>query len=79
MILLKWIIIRLIVLFMFLGLLIDNEIVITTLGFMFYHISFGLHTILEDYIHLSKIKLVLTFSARILFIELFKLILELVL
>nr|WCH57862.1 succinate dehydrogenase subunit 4 [Caulacanthus ustulatus] len=79
MITLKWIFMHLIVSLVFTGIFIDSEIICLILGLAFLHINSGLTTILEDYLHLKKIKLILVFLIRALSIELFKLILELVL
>lgn len=74
----QWIILRLSALIIFLGLLVDIEIVLLIFGFLFVHISLGLNTIVSDYIHIKKIKFISSTLIRVSLIEITRYILELV-
>nr|YP_004062170.1 SdhD [Gracilariophila oryzoides]ADR03186.1 SdhD [Gracilariophila oryzoides]APC24932.1 succinate dehydrogenase subunit 4 [Gracilariophila oryzoides] len=74
-----WLLVRLVTFFILGGILIDIEILIFLIGFLFLHISLGLKTILNDYIHINKIKIILLVLVRISSIEISRYILELLL
>ena len=76
---LSWLFLRLAALFTLGGFLIDVEIFALVTGFLFCHIHLGLKTIISDYIHTKKIKLVLTILIRVSAIELTRYVLELLL
>lgn len=73
----QWLILRLVALFVFLGFLIDIEIILLVSGFLFLHINLGLRAIISDYIHVKKIKLISLILVRISLIEITRYILEL--
>nr|APC24907.1 succinate dehydrogenase subunit 4 [Gracilariopsis andersonii] len=75
----NWLLLRLVTFFILGGILIDLEILIFLAGFLFLHISLGLKTILNDYIHINKIKIILLVLVRISSIEISRYILELLL
>nr|YP_010199902.1 succinate dehydrogenase subunit 4 [Gracilariopsis tenuifrons]UAD89962.1 succinate dehydrogenase subunit 4 [Gracilariopsis tenuifrons] len=75
----NWLLLRLVTFFILGGILIDLEIFIFLIGFLFLHISLGLKTILNDYIHINKIKIILLVLVRISSIEISRYILELLL
>ena len=60
----------------FFGLLIDLEIILLLSGFLFLHINMGLKTIICDYIHIKKIKIITLALTRIFIIEITRSILE---
>lgn len=70
-------ILRLAGLFSLVGLLIDIEVFLFIYGFIGLHINLGLHTIIYDYIHIEKIKILLLYLIRISIIEIFKHFLDL--
>nr|YP_009511881.1 succinate dehydrogenase subunit 4 [Hydropuntia rangiferina]AXI97758.1 succinate dehydrogenase subunit 4 [Hydropuntia rangiferina]UAD89784.1 succinate dehydrogenase subunit 4 [Hydropuntia rangiferina] len=74
-----WILIRLGGLLFFLGVIIDIEIILFISGLILLHLNFGLSTILSDYVHINKIKLILLFLIRLSTIEISRYILELLL
>nr|YP_010937573.1 succinate dehydrogenase membrane anchor subunit [Grateloupia asiatica]WKW95603.1 succinate dehydrogenase membrane anchor subunit [Grateloupia asiatica] len=74
---LSWLLLRLAALFTLEGFLIDVEIFVLAMGFLFCHIHLGLKTIISDYIHTKKVKLVLIILTRISAIELTRYALEL--
>ena len=73
----EWIILRLTALFIFFSFLIDVEIFILIFGFLILHISLGLRTIIFDYIHVKKVKLISFTLIRISLMEITRYILEL--
>ena len=73
----QWLILRLSALVIFLGLIIDIEIIFFIFGFVFLHISLGLRTIVSDYIHIKKVKFISSALIRISLIELTRYISEL--
>nr|YP_009511932.1 succinate dehydrogenase subunit 4 [Gracilariopsis mclachlanii]AXI97859.1 succinate dehydrogenase subunit 4 [Gracilariopsis mclachlanii] len=75
----NWFLLRFITFFVLGGIIIDLEILMLLLGFLFFHISLGLITILNDYIHIKKIKIILLILIRISNIEISRYILELLL
>lgn len=74
---LSWLLLRLAALFTLEGFIIDIEIFIFIIGFLFYHMHLGLKTIISDYIHIRKVKLALIILTRISTIELTRYALEL--
>nr|YP_009511907.1 succinate dehydrogenase subunit 4 [Gracilariopsis longissima]AXI97834.1 succinate dehydrogenase subunit 4 [Gracilariopsis longissima]UAD89936.1 succinate dehydrogenase subunit 4 [Gracilariopsis longissima] len=75
----NWLLLRLVTFFILGGILIDLEIFVFPIGFLFLHISLGLKTILNDYIHINKIKKILLVLVRISSIEISRYALELLL
>lgn len=73
----QWLILRLSALLVILGFIFDIEIIILILGFLFLHINLGLKSIIYDYLHTKKIKLILLILARISMIEISRYFLEL--
>nr|YP_008963785.1 succinate:cytochrome c oxidoreductase subunit 4 [Grateloupia angusta]AGO19298.1 succinate:cytochrome c oxidoreductase subunit 4 [Grateloupia angusta] len=76
---LSWLLLRLAALFTLEGFLIDIEVFVLIMGFLFCHVHLGLKTIISDYIHIKKVKLILVILIRILAIELTRYVLELLL
>nr|YP_009130758.1 SdhD [Agarophyton chilense]AKA27613.1 SdhD [Agarophyton chilense]ASP44541.1 succinate:cytochrome c oxidoreductase subunit D [Agarophyton chilense] len=74
-----WVFIRLGGFFFFGGLMLDIEIAILIMGLVVLHMNFGLKTILNDYIHINKIKIFLVFLIRLSSIEIGRYILEILL
>nr|YP_010027351.1 succinate:cytochrome c oxidoreductase subunit 4 [Sarcopeltis skottsbergii]QOS04472.1 succinate:cytochrome c oxidoreductase subunit 4 [Sarcopeltis skottsbergii] len=74
---LQWLVVRVVSLFVSLTILIDLEMLIVIFGFLIVHISIGLKTIIYDYIHFQKIKLILLILVRISAIEISRYTLEL--
>nr|YP_009488820.1 succinate dehydrogenase membrane anchor subunit [Grateloupia filicina]AWD77509.1 succinate dehydrogenase membrane anchor subunit [Grateloupia filicina] len=74
---LSWLLLRLAALFTLEGFIIDIEIFIFIIGFLFYHMHLGLKTIISDYIHTRKVKLALIILTRISTVELTRYVLEL--
>lgn len=74
-----WLFLRLAGLFVFESILIDIEISILIFGFLSLHMNLGLQTILNDYIHIRKVKIFLLILVRISSIETNKYFLELLL
>nr|YP_009511957.1 succinate dehydrogenase subunit 4 [Melanthalia intermedia]AXI97884.1 succinate dehydrogenase subunit 4 [Melanthalia intermedia] len=74
-----WLLLRLAGLFVFEGILVDIEIIILISGFLLLHINLGLQTILNDYIHIKRIKITLLILTRLSNIEVSRYILELIL
>nr|YP_009040500.1 succinate dehydrogenase hydrophobic subunit [Kappaphycus striatus]AHG98599.1 succinate dehydrogenase hydrophobic subunit [Kappaphycus striatus] len=72
----EWIILRFSVLFLLLGLCLEVEIIILLLGFIVFHVKTGIITILHDYVHVKKVKLIFLSLAKISSIEISKYILE---
>nr|YP_010555052.1 succinate dehydrogenase hydrophobic subunit [Kappaphycus malesianus]UYR20473.1 succinate dehydrogenase hydrophobic subunit [Kappaphycus malesianus] len=72
----EWIILRFSVLFLLFGLCLEVEIIVLLLGFIVFHVRIGIITILHDYVHVKKVKLILLSLAKILSIEISKYILE---
>nr|YP_009445888.1 succinate dehydrogenase hydrophobic subunit [Betaphycus gelatinus]ATX68829.1 succinate dehydrogenase hydrophobic subunit [Betaphycus gelatinus] len=75
----EWIILRLSVLFLLLGLTFEVEIIVLVLGFIVLHIRLGIITILNDYVHIKKIKSICLFSVKVLSIEVSKYVMEFIL
>nr|YP_009138175.1 SdhD [Gracilaria vermiculophylla]AHZ58202.1 SdhD [Gracilaria vermiculophylla]AHZ58227.1 SdhD [Gracilaria vermiculophylla] len=75
----NWFLLRLVTFFILGGVLLDLEMLIFLIGFLFLHVSLGLKTILNDYIHINKIKIILLILIRISSIEISRYILELLL
>nr|UAD89534.1 succinate dehydrogenase subunit 4 [Agarophyton chilense] len=59
--------------------MLDIEIAILIMGLVVLHMNFGLKTILNDYIHINKIKIFLVFLIRLSSIEIGRYILEILL
>nr|YP_010199851.1 succinate dehydrogenase subunit 4 [Hydropuntia urvillei]UAD89859.1 succinate dehydrogenase subunit 4 [Hydropuntia urvillei] len=74
-----WILIRLGGLLFLSGLVLDIEMALFIIGLVFLHFKLGLITIINDYIHISKIKLILQFMVRLSSIEIGRYVLELLL
>nr|UAD89509.1 succinate dehydrogenase subunit 4 [Gracilaria changii] len=74
-----WVFVRFAGIFLFIGILIDVEIVILISGLVALHMSLGLRTIVNDYIHLNKVKIVLLSLIRVSGIEISRYILEILL
>nr|AIY34306.1 succinate dehydrogenase membrane anchor subunit [Grateloupia taiwanensis] len=74
---LSWLLLRLAALFTLEGFIIDIEIFVFIIGFLFYHVHLGLKTIINDYIHIRKVKLALIILTRISTVELTRYALEL--
>nr|AHX02486.1 succinate:cytochrome c oxidoreductase subunit 4 [Riquetophycus sp. HSY-2014a] len=73
----RWLILRLAALYVFIGILIDIEIILLMSGFLLLHINFGLQAIISDYIHIKKIKFISSILVRISLIEMTRYFLEL--
>nr|YP_009365186.1 SdhD [Gracilaria changii]ARJ60468.1 SdhD [Gracilaria changii]ART65137.1 SdhD [Gracilaria changii] len=74
-----WAFIRFAGIFLFIGILIDVEIIILIGGLVSLHMGFGLRTIVNDYIHVNKIKIALLALIRVSGIEISRYILEILL
>nr|YP_011003673.1 succinate dehydrogenase subunit 4 [Gracilaria eucheumatoides]WPS66075.1 succinate dehydrogenase subunit 4 [Gracilaria eucheumatoides] len=74
-----WILIRLGGLLFLSGAILDIEIALFIIGLLFLHLNLGLITIIGDYIHVSKIKLILCIMMRLSSIEISRYFLELLL
>lgn len=57
--------------------LIDIELILLNIGFIFFHINKGLQTIIKDYIHIEKASLISLSIIKISYIELVRYFLEL--
>lgn len=73
----QWLVLRLVALLTFFGLLVDLEIIVLVSGFLLLHINMGLKTIIYDYIHIKKIKIISLSLSRIFIVEMARYILEL--
>nr|AXI97808.1 succinate dehydrogenase subunit 4 [Gracilaria vermiculophylla]WDZ68100.1 succinate dehydrogenase subunit 4 [Gracilaria vermiculophylla] len=74
-----WIFIRLGGFFLLGGVVLDVELTMFIIGLVLLHMNFGLKTILNDYIHINKIKIALLLLIRLSSIEIGRYILELLL
>nr|YP_010199551.1 succinate dehydrogenase subunit 4 [Crassiphycus birdiae]YP_010199876.1 succinate dehydrogenase subunit 4 [Crassiphycus usneoides]UAD89409.1 succinate dehydrogenase subunit 4 [Crassiphycus birdiae]UAD89884.1 succinate dehydrogenase subunit 4 [Crassiphycus usneoides] len=75
----SWIFTRLAGIFLFGGILLDIEIIILISNLISLHMNLGLRVILNDYIHINKIKIALLFLIRVAGIEISRYILEILL
>lgn len=65
-----WFFLRFAALFALFAFLVDIEIGLGVLGFILLHVNLGLRTLLNDYIHIPKIKLITLSLMRVLIISL---------
>lgn len=69
-------ILRFYVLFFFIALICDCELFFISYNLFFFHLLSGITSIFNDYIHLKKLKLLLTFITKVLIITTTSIILE---
>nr|YP_010947440.1 succinate dehydrogenase hydrophobic subunit [Mimica arnoldii]WGO62526.1 succinate dehydrogenase hydrophobic subunit [Mimica arnoldii] len=72
----EWITLRLSVLFLLFGLTFEIEVIVLLLSFMIIHIKVGVITILYDYVHIKKVKLLFLSLVKVLSIEVSKCVVE---
>nr|AHX02556.1 succinate:cytochrome c oxidoreductase subunit 4 [Sebdenia flabellata] len=75
----SWFFLRLAGILTFVGFLIDIELILSITGFLVLHINLGLKAILNDYIHIKKIKFLVIALIRMSTIEITMYALELLL
>nr|YP_010620158.1 Succinate dehydrogenase subunit 4 [Herposiphonia versicolor]WAX04194.1 Succinate dehydrogenase subunit 4 [Herposiphonia versicolor] len=66
------------VFFLFISFIIDNEFFLLILGFLFFHILYGLKTIILDYIHQFEISLISILFYRLILLLFFGFIIEII-
>lgn len=69
--------IRLAALLILAAVIVDLEFIILTLSLGFFHISSGIKTIIQDYIHIEKVYLVSLSLVRVCYVELIRYSMEL--
>nr|YP_009317639.1 succinate:cytochrome c oxidoreductase subunit 4 [Pterocladiella musciformis]AOX49091.1 succinate:cytochrome c oxidoreductase subunit 4 [Pterocladiella musciformis] len=74
----SWFTIRLAALLILATIIIDVEIVGLIMSLAFFHINYGIKTIIQDYIHTEKLYLVSLTLIRICYIELIRYSIELI-